>query len=112
MGHRKQVEALAAHVAGRRRMIEDMAAIHIIEAELAQDIAAVLDRVQAGAEVVIERVVGGSDEVRDVLPGGDRAGLRGAAVLQRGYGRLWSPDAMGGSSDRPASLSTSMPPAR
>jgi antitoxin (DNA-binding transcriptional repressor) of toxin-antitoxin stability system len=32
-----------------------MAAIHIDEAELARDIAAVLDRVQAGAEVVIER---------------------------------------------------------
>jgi antitoxin (DNA-binding transcriptional repressor) of toxin-antitoxin stability system len=36
-------------------MIEDMAAIHIDEAELARDVAAVLDRVQAGAEVVIER---------------------------------------------------------
>jgi antitoxin (DNA-binding transcriptional repressor) of toxin-antitoxin stability system len=32
-----------------------MAAIHITEAELARDIASVLDRVQAGAEIVIER---------------------------------------------------------
>jgi antitoxin (DNA-binding transcriptional repressor) of toxin-antitoxin stability system len=30
-------------------------ALHITEAELARDIAAVLDRVQAGAEIVIER---------------------------------------------------------
>ena len=36
-------------------MIENMAVFHITEAELARDIAAVLDRVQAGAEVVIER---------------------------------------------------------
>jgi len=32
-----------------------MAALHISEAELARDTAAVLDRVQAGEEVVIER---------------------------------------------------------
>ena len=32
-----------------------MAALHITEAELARDLASVLDRVQAGAEVVIER---------------------------------------------------------
>jgi len=36
-------------------MIEDMAVLHISEAELARDLAAVLDRVQAGAEIVIER---------------------------------------------------------
>lgn len=36
-------------------MIEDMAVLHITEAELARDIASVLDRVQAGTEVVIER---------------------------------------------------------
>jgi len=32
-----------------------MAALHITEAELARDTASVLDRVQAGAEIVIER---------------------------------------------------------
>ncbi len=32
-----------------------MGALHITEAELARDIASVLDRVQAGAEIVIER---------------------------------------------------------
>jgi antitoxin (DNA-binding transcriptional repressor) of toxin-antitoxin stability system len=32
-----------------------MAALHITEADLARDIAAVLDRVQSGSEVVIER---------------------------------------------------------
>ena len=36
-------------------MIEDMAVLHITEAELARDIASVLDRVQCGAEIVIER---------------------------------------------------------
>ena len=36
-------------------MIEDMAQVHISEAELARDIAAVLDRVQSGTEIVIER---------------------------------------------------------
>jgi prevent-host-death family protein len=36
-------------------MIEGMAVLHISEAELARDIGAVLDRVQAGAEIVIER---------------------------------------------------------
>ena len=36
-------------------MIEDMAQVHISEAELARDIAAVLDRVQCGTEIVIER---------------------------------------------------------
>jgi antitoxin (DNA-binding transcriptional repressor) of toxin-antitoxin stability system len=32
-----------------------MAQLHITEAELARDIASVLDRVQAGTEIVIER---------------------------------------------------------
>lgn len=32
-----------------------MAVLHITEAELARDIASVLDRVQSGAEIVIER---------------------------------------------------------
>lgn len=36
-------------------MIEGMAQIHISEADLARDIAAVLDRVQSGTEIVIER---------------------------------------------------------
>ena len=36
-------------------MIEDMAQVHISEAELARDVAAVLDRVQSGTEIVIER---------------------------------------------------------
>lgn len=36
-------------------MIEDMAQVHISEAELARDITAVLDRVQCGTEIVIER---------------------------------------------------------
>jgi len=36
-------------------MIEDMAQVHISEAELARDITSVLDRVQAGTEIVIER---------------------------------------------------------
>jgi prevent-host-death family protein len=38
-----------------RRMIEAMGALHISEAELVRNIASVLDRVQAGEEVVIER---------------------------------------------------------
>ena len=36
-------------------MIEDMAIVHITEAELARDIGSLLDRVQSGAEIVIER---------------------------------------------------------
>jgi antitoxin (DNA-binding transcriptional repressor) of toxin-antitoxin stability system len=36
-------------------MIEDMGQVHMSEAELARDIASVLDRVQSGAEIVIER---------------------------------------------------------
>ena len=36
-------------------MIEDMAQVHLTEAELARDIASVLDRVQSGTEIVIER---------------------------------------------------------
>jgi antitoxin (DNA-binding transcriptional repressor) of toxin-antitoxin stability system len=36
-------------------MIEDMAGLHISEGELARNVASVLDRVQAGEEVVIER---------------------------------------------------------
>jgi antitoxin (DNA-binding transcriptional repressor) of toxin-antitoxin stability system len=36
-------------------MIEDMVQLHITEAELARDIASMLDRVQGGAEIVIER---------------------------------------------------------
>jgi antitoxin (DNA-binding transcriptional repressor) of toxin-antitoxin stability system len=36
-------------------MIEEMGQVHMSEAELARDIAAVLDRVQSGAEIVIER---------------------------------------------------------
>ena len=36
-------------------MMKGMAVLHITEAELARDIAAVLDQVQSGAEIVIER---------------------------------------------------------
>lgn len=36
-------------------MIKDMATLHITEAELARDLAAVLDRVQSGTEIIIER---------------------------------------------------------
>ena|SRR5690242_6976162 len=36
-------------------MIEDMAQVHISEAEFARDVGAVLDRVKSGTEVVIER---------------------------------------------------------
>jgi len=36
-------------------MIEDMAQVHMSEAELARDIGAVLDRGQSGTEIVIER---------------------------------------------------------
>lgn len=36
-------------------MIDDMAVLHITEAELARDIASVLDRVQSDTEIVIER---------------------------------------------------------
>jgi prevent-host-death family protein len=36
-------------------MIEDMAQVQMTEAELARDIASVLDRVRSGTEVVIER---------------------------------------------------------
>ena len=36
-------------------MIEDMAQVHISEAELARDLHAVLDKVRQGAEVVVER---------------------------------------------------------
>src|SRR5208337_3514955 len=38
-----------------RHMIEDMAQVHISEAELARDVASVLDRVRSGTEIVIER---------------------------------------------------------
>jgi len=36
-------------------MIEDMAQVHISEAELARDLHAVLEKVRQGAEVVVER---------------------------------------------------------
>ena len=36
-------------------MIEDMAVLHITEAELARDVHGVLEKVRGGAEVVIER---------------------------------------------------------
>jgi antitoxin (DNA-binding transcriptional repressor) of toxin-antitoxin stability system len=36
-------------------MIEDMAQVHMTEAELARDLHAVLEKVQNGAEVVIEQ---------------------------------------------------------
>ncbi len=36
-------------------MIKEMAILHITEAELARDVAAILDRVQSGAEIIIER---------------------------------------------------------
>ena len=36
-------------------MIEDMAQVHISEAELARDLHAVLEKVQQGAEVIVER---------------------------------------------------------
>lgn len=38
----------------QKRMIEHMAQVHMTEAELARDIASVLDRVQSGTEIVIE----------------------------------------------------------
>src|SRR5882762_5492011 len=41
--------------AARRRMIEGLAVLHITETELARDITSLLDRVQSGAEIVIER---------------------------------------------------------
>jgi len=36
-------------------MIIDMSTLHLTEAELARDLASVLDRVQSGMEIVIER---------------------------------------------------------
>jgi antitoxin (DNA-binding transcriptional repressor) of toxin-antitoxin stability system len=36
-------------------MIEGMGVVHISEAELARNVASVLDRVRSGAEIVIER---------------------------------------------------------
>ena len=36
-------------------MLEDMAQVHISEAELAQDLHAVLEKVRQGAEVIVER---------------------------------------------------------
>lgn len=36
-------------------MIEDMAQVHISEAELARDLHAVLEKVRQGAEVIVER---------------------------------------------------------
>ena len=36
-------------------MIEDMAQVHISEAELARDVHAVIEKVRQGAEVVVER---------------------------------------------------------
>lgn len=36
-------------------MIEDMAVLHMTEAELARDLHAVLEKVQQGAEVIVER---------------------------------------------------------
>jgi len=41
--------------AARRRMIEDMAQVHMSEAELARDLHAVLDKVRQGVEVIVER---------------------------------------------------------
>src|SRR5271166_6352426 len=39
---------------GRRRMIEDMAVLHMTEAELARDLHAALEKVRQGAEIVVE----------------------------------------------------------
>ena len=39
----------------RRRIMEDMAQVHMTEAELARDLHAVLEKVRQGAEVIVER---------------------------------------------------------
>jgi antitoxin (DNA-binding transcriptional repressor) of toxin-antitoxin stability system len=49
-------------------IIEDMGALRITEAELARDTASVLDRVQAGAEIVIERNAKAVAVLRGVAP--------------------------------------------
>jgi antitoxin (DNA-binding transcriptional repressor) of toxin-antitoxin stability system len=36
-------------------MIEEMAILHITEAELARDVRAVLDKIESGAEIVVQR---------------------------------------------------------
>jgi hypothetical protein len=36
-------------------MIEDMAVLHITESELARDVYAALEKVQGGAEIIVER---------------------------------------------------------
>ena len=41
--------------AAQRRMTEDMAQVHISEAELARDLHAVLEKERQGAEVVVEQ---------------------------------------------------------
>ena len=39
----------------KRRMIEDMAHVHMTEAEVVSDIQGVLEKVRQGAEVIVER---------------------------------------------------------
>jgi hypothetical protein len=51
-------------------MIEAMATLHITEAELARDIHAVLAKVQAGAEIVVEQDHRPVAVIRSLLPKG------------------------------------------
>jgi len=48
------MSSLAGH-SGRSRIIEDMAQIHMSEAEVAKNFAAALEKVRQGLEVVVER---------------------------------------------------------
>jgi antitoxin (DNA-binding transcriptional repressor) of toxin-antitoxin stability system len=77
-------------------MIEDMAQVHMTEAELARDLHAVLEKVRGGAEVVIEEdhgpvaVIKPSQPVRRTLS--DLIRLAEQREKERGYAVTLDPD--------------------
>ena len=77
-------------------MIEDMAQIHMTEAELARDVHAVLEKVQKGTEIVIEQdhrpvaVIKPSQPVRRTLS--DLIRLAEQREKERGYAVTLDPD--------------------
>ena len=77
-------------------MIEDMAILHITEAELARDLHAVLEQVQKGVEVVIEQdhrpvaVIKPPQPIRRTLS--DLIRLAEQREKERGYAVTLDPD--------------------
>jgi len=85
----------AAMPAGRR-MMENMAQVHMTEAELARDLHAVLEKVRQGVEIVVDRndqpvaVINPAQPVRRTLS--DLIRLAEQRESERGYAVTLDPD--------------------